>query len=117
MTYYKLEQDELLEFANKVYEEACYGYLDLKESVCYALVQKFIEGKQIVSPTDTTLTPFQQNVDYDGNVYIGSNTSTSGALIVSTWDSLSFTNEAPQVRIEQYVRPEQNFQGNESERI
>ena len=132
-THYKLERDELLAFAKRVYEEACYGYLDLKESVCDGLVREFIEGKQIVSPTDTTLTPFQGSInDYvsggahlasgvitttstTGLTWTPSNSATStGALIVNTWDS---SNDVPYVRIEQDIRPNQNFQGNESERI
>jgi hypothetical protein len=49
MTHYKLTKDELEAFARKVYEEACYGYLDLKESACEAMVEDFIDGKNALS--------------------------------------------------------------------
>lgn len=52
---YKINREELLGLAKKIYEEACYGYLDLKESVCDRLVRDFLDGRQIVPPLDTNL--------------------------------------------------------------
>jgi hypothetical protein len=40
-----------MDLLKKVYEEACYGYLDLKESVCDRNVGEFLDGREIVQPT------------------------------------------------------------------
>jgi hypothetical protein len=137
MTHYKFSQDELLAFAKKIYEEACYGYMDLKESVCDVLVREFIDGRQIVSPIDTNIMAVPENVvgGYmgHGNTYNGSVvsfTTTNTAMIPGNLSMGSVINvndipasgptwevNAPQVRTEEYVRPEQNFHGNESERF
>ena len=78
MNHYKLTQEDLEDFAKKVYEEACCGYLDLKDSVCVGLVSTFLEGKTIF---DTNL---------NGSSYLGiaalnsgSNTVSSGSNTVS----------------------------------
>jgi len=162
MTGYKFSQDELLAFAKKIYEEACYGYMDLKESVCDALVREFLDGREIVSSIDTNV----MAVPDHGNAYNGSivtygsgmtftASSANEAMIavgmgdvsinvnevlhgfhpmnstepppaaapvsteppVSTFERWGQTWESPQVRPEEYVRIEQNFLGNESERI
>jgi hypothetical protein len=55
--HYKLTQEDLEDFAKKVYEEACYGYLDLKDSVCVGLVSTFLEGKTIAD-THLNTSPF-----------------------------------------------------------
>lgn len=144
MTHYKFSQDELLAFAKKIYEEGCYGYMDLKESVCDVLVREFIDGRQIVSPIDTNIVAVPQSVGGymgHGNAYTGSVVSFtatgSTAMIPGTLsvgsinvndipvpssvatgrDGPTWEVNAPQVRPEEYVRPEQNFHGNESERF
>jgi len=141
MTHYKFSQDELLAFAKKIYEEACYGYMDLKESVCDVLVREFIDGRQIVSPIDTNIMAVPENVVSGymghGNAYTGSVvsfTTTNTAMIPGNlsmgsitvndipassgqYDGSTWEVNAPQVRTEEYVRPEQNFHGNESERF
>lgn len=55
MTHYKISKEELEAFAKKVYEEACYGYLDLKESVCGGMVREFLDGRKILPPIDTSI--------------------------------------------------------------
>lgn len=55
MTYYKISQEELEAFSKKVYEEACYGYLDLKDSVCGGMVRDFLDGRKILPPIDTNI--------------------------------------------------------------
>lgn len=42
MSEHKVSDSELIEFAHRVYEEACCGYLDLKESICNKLVQELL---------------------------------------------------------------------------
>ena len=71
MKHYKLTQEDLEDFAKKVYEEACYGYLDLKDSVCVGLVSIFLEGKTIF---DTNL---------NGSSYLGIPALNSGSNTVS----------------------------------
>jgi len=71
MKHYKLTQEDLEDFAKKVYEEACYGYLDLKDSVCVGLVSIFLEGKTIF---DTNL---------NGSSYLGIPPLNSGNNTVS----------------------------------
>lgn len=56
MINFNLTKDELENFAKKIYEEACFGYLDLKESVCEKMVSDFLDGKeQIVSRIDSPM--------------------------------------------------------------
>jgi len=137
MTHYKISQDDLLAFAKKIYDEGCYGYMDLKESVCDLLVREFIDGRQIVSPIDTNIMAMTENnvVGHmgHGNVYAGSVVSFTAAAsdtaMIPSNLSITVSNDAPvpsgpiwevntpQVRTEEYVRPEQNFYGNESERF
>lgn len=55
MTHYKISKEELEAFAKKVYEEACYGYLDLKDSVCDGMIRDFLDGRKILPPIDTNI--------------------------------------------------------------
>lgn len=53
---YEISDKDLLEFAKLIYEEGEAGFDDLKESVCYALVLKFIsDKKRICSVTNLNL--------------------------------------------------------------
>lgn len=45
MTAFKITQEELTNFARKIYEEACCGYLDLKENVIERIVADFLDGR------------------------------------------------------------------------
>jgi hypothetical protein len=135
MTHYKISQDDLLAFAKKIYDEGCYGYMDLKESVCEALIREFIDGREIVLPIDTNIMAVPENVVIgymphgDSVVSFTTNTASNTAMIPSNLSvgaisvidvpssGLTWEPDAPQVRLEEYVRPEQNFQGNESERF
>lgn len=55
MTHYEISKEELEAFAKKVYEEACYGYLDLKDSVCDGMIRDFLDGRKILPPIDTNI--------------------------------------------------------------
>jgi hypothetical protein len=43
---YNLTKQQLLEFANLVYEQSVNGYMDLKESSCEGLVANFLSDKK-----------------------------------------------------------------------
>lgn len=145
MTSYNFSQDELLAFARKIYEEGCYGYMDLKESVCDSLIREFIDGRQIVSQTDTNImaaTSISGQIE-PVRVPIGSWDQTLAEIVATRTMTINGYNigvdvghtsrlpdqplilserdgptwGVPQVRPEEYVRVEQNFQGNESERF
>lgn len=114
---YKLEQNELLMFAQKVYEEACCGYIDLKESVCDALVREFLDGKQDISTNNETNNTTMIVSSMPSN-FLGTE-SYSVVNNTTAYDDLA------RIRSQEYIRSVQrrseeyiqNFQGNESERI
>jgi len=70
MTYYKISKEELEAFAKKVYEEACYGYLDLKDSVCDGMLRDFLDGRKILPPIDTNIMPGPPPMPSEG-VFVG----------------------------------------------
>jgi hypothetical protein len=45
MESYKITKQELASLILSVYEEACYGYIDLKESICDAYLENFLKDK------------------------------------------------------------------------
>ena len=113
MKYYKFTQDQLENFAKKVYEEACCGYMDLKESVCNMLVHEFISKQQLVLPIDTNIMEQEYlNRYFDTgqfDVYnedIVASTSTTSSSI---GDSFEFLTSFDQVRPEEHIRIDQNF--------
>lgn len=143
MSLYKISNDELIDFARKIYEEACGGYLDLKDSVCSKLVRDFIDGRQIFEGiTDTQIAEAYQGYQgYQGHPgpegYAGPendavtwtyNTSTDSVMMQNSGHTISLRDE-PNVlpRVEDAVRPDQNeinllrdyrdYEGNESERF
>ena len=48
MKEYKFTKEDLDALSKKIYEEACCGYLDLKDVVCDRIVTEFLDGKEIV---------------------------------------------------------------------
>lgn len=50
MKHYKISTDELMAFAQKIYDEGCHGYLDLKESFCESAMQEFVKEKKELPP-------------------------------------------------------------------
>lgn len=145
MSLYKISNDELIDFARKIYEEACGGYLDLKNTTCDRLVREFIDGRQvfegILDPVMAeTYRGYQGHPGPDG--YAGpendANTWTyttnvtnvpesSGSINIYTSSSHSISlRDEPSVspRVEDIVRPDENesnlrtnYEGNESERF
>lgn len=78
MSQYKITNEELTDFARKIYEEACCGYLDLKDSVCDRMVRNFIDGRQIVGDAESLYQGYEEarqshaaNTANTANVTIG----------------------------------------------
>ena len=84
---YKITNEELAVFARKIYEEACYGYLDLKDSVCERLVKDFIAERQIVDGTEIN------SQGYSGNfVYSGPENNSDTWIYPQTYNNSSIAN-------------------------
>lgn len=71
------DYDQLKQFAKKIYEEACYGYLDLADSVVENNIQKFL----------TELEKSQTKSD-SSNFFVLDNYSYSTTTFVSTENTL-----------------------------
>lgn len=54
MSQYKITSDELSNLARDIYEEACGGYLDLKESICDKIIRDFVKRLTPVIPAAQT---------------------------------------------------------------
>lgn len=52
---YSVTEKEVLEFAKRLYAEGFGGFMDLCDSSCEKMVQEFLEGKKIESPTQLNL--------------------------------------------------------------
>lgn len=132
MSQYKIANEELVDFARKIYEEACCGYLDLKDSVCDRMVREFIDGRQIFqSPiTDPGYLGYQGHPGPDGYAGPENNPSTwtyttsTGIqeIQIRSSDNATILRDEPSVspREENQVRennPFTNYEGNESERF
>lgn len=128
MNSYKIDHDELLAFAKKIYDEACCGYMDLKESICDSLINEFVckltKESEIVSSEQVLNQDSITIVNTVGNTSFTSEIIPDYSTIIANDEfshniSLGLTQEVDtsQVRIEEYIRPEQNFYGNESERF
>lgn len=128
MSQYKITNEELVDFARRIYEEACCGYLDLKDSVCDRMVRDFIDGRQIISgmqPMDPVMVENYSN-HYGGPEnnpasWTYTDPSYSHIQVVSTGNTISLRDE-PSVspRVQEMVRPDNfrtNYEGNESERF
>jgi len=130
VSQYKITNEELIDFARRIYEEACCGYLDLKDSVCDRMVRDFIDGRQIISgmqPLDPVMIenyPHQHYAGPENNPASWTYTDPAYAHIqvVSTGNTISLRDEpsvSPRsqdiVRIEDNLRT--NYEGNESERF
>lgn len=48
---FKINKFELEALLKKVYEEGCFGYLDLQESVCQKMLNEFLIDKKTIQQT------------------------------------------------------------------
>lgn len=127
---YELDRESLVELSKKVYEEACLGYMDLKDSICEKLVEEFLSGKNKKEELPTNLNSMNWTVsapgNWDGGIGIP-NQFGSGSTIVVGPDpmleaaglSVGITISDPDVVLR---NPDQdmlrgNYHGNESERM
>jgi hypothetical protein len=81
MTHYKISKEELETFAKKVYEEACYGYLDLKDSVCEGMLRDFLDGRKMLPLLDTNIMAGPPPMPINGPV--GAFSGTEGTFTAS----------------------------------
>ena len=84
MQQYKLTKAELESLTRKIYEEACCGYLDLKDSVCERMVTEFLDDK---SPEKEPATAV--------NVTPATTWVTSGAGQIEIWGAGGAGTSAP----------------------
>lgn len=62
MKYYKISENELDEFAKKIYETGSFGYLDLKDSTCESLLAEFLQGKQEMPVYENVVVDDRENL-------------------------------------------------------
>lgn len=112
MDEFKLNKLELLLLCRNIYEEACCGYLDLKDSVCERVVADFLdkkepekEAKVVYEPASThrsvssTGTIWTTNPTYTGTgdvastIYTTSDFTTSNNFTIANNDVTLHSNE------------------------
>ena len=52
--FYKISKDSLIELSKRIYEEACGGYMDLRDSACEKFIEDFLADKEDVKKLDDT---------------------------------------------------------------
>jgi hypothetical protein len=123
---YEIDRESLVELSKKIYEEACLGYMDLKESVCENLVEEFLKDKSVKKTEEATNLSWTVNTpgNWDGGIgipaHFGSGTTltiggvdpaleTAGIVITSVGDVVLRNPDQDMLR--------GNYHGNESERM
>ena len=48
MSHYKVNKEELIKLAKAIYEDGCYGYLDLADATAERAITDFLDGRQIM---------------------------------------------------------------------
>ena len=130
---FNISEDELKNFAIKIYQEACCGYLDLADSATEILVQDFLKDRvhanQFVSVQYNSIRDISKHVPHVSEAGVSENFLPSTSLIeevssVNTpvIDHVLVSFDAPFVRIEDNIRQQEyvrfeNYHGNESERL
>jgi len=100
---YQVTNEELIDFARKIYEEACSGYLDLKDSACDQMVRDFIN------------LPHRKIAKSENNWHVVS-TDTNLNWHVDESNTISLRDDTSVLpRVQDTVRI--NYEGNESERF
>jgi len=126
---YETDRESLYELSKKIYEEACLGYMDLKESICERLVEEFLQDKLIrKNDSNTNLNSMAWTVaapgNWDGGIGVPSETTiTVGSdPILETAGIVISAGEYPLNSDVAIRNPDQdmlraNYYGNESERM
>jgi hypothetical protein len=65
---FKITREELSSFAKKLYQEACYGYMDLCDSVVETMIADFLDGRK---PMDTGILANLVNTPVSFNSSLG----------------------------------------------
>lgn len=86
---YSVSKEELLSLASRIYEEGCYGYLDLKNSACDRIISDFIGGKKEIKDVVTNITSHREpfySANYGTSVvrYVVDGTSNATIDIMQT---------------------------------
>lgn len=88
--FYQISKDSLVELSKRIYEEACGGYMDLRDSVCEKFIEDFLADKDDVKKIDDT------NLNEANLIY--ANHITSGASLTSgvmAWQTMGQTETWP----------------------
>lgn len=104
---YEVDRELLVELSKKIYEEACLGYMDLKDAVCERLVEEFISQipeKDVKKVDQTTILSYTNDL----NFMVGGVTSTSYNNYVIGVADITLRN------VDEAML---NYRGNESERM
>jgi len=117
---YEVDRESLVEFSKKIYEEACLGYMDLKDSVCEKFVEEFLKNKnakKIDGATNVNVNAMNWTVNTLGNwlgdgVHFGSRST----LSVDPASNIASPNNVILRNLDQDML-RGNYHGNESERI
>lgn len=129
---YELDRESLVELSKRVYEEACLGYMDLKESTCEKLVEEFLEGKKKQEPTKLNSTmdwTISAPGNWDGGIGVPNQFGSGSTIVVGPDPMLEVAGLSGGITITNgdtmdvvLRNPDQdmlrgNYHGNESERI
>lgn len=102
--FYQISKDSLIELSKRIYEEACGGYMDLRDSACEKFIEDFLADKDDVKKlNDTNLN--EANLIYANHITSG---ATSGAMEwqtgqTVTWPSTSTGNWDSGIGVPAYI--------------
>lgn len=121
MSHYKVTEGDLADLVRKIYEEACYGYMDLKESVCDRMLRDFLSDR----PKETDPQPPADWGITQGGITIGPNpeqgfyiNSTTGSYILNDNDPIQIrSSEDNSVVLRDTDGVRFDYNENESERF
>ena len=80
--FYKISKDSLIELSKIIYEQACGGYMDLRDSACEKFIEDFLADKENVKKLDDTNLDRHEYVGADGTRL--TNTPSSGVIWSAT---------------------------------
>jgi hypothetical protein len=97
---YKINKDSLLELSKRIYEEACGGYMDLRDSVCEKFIEDFLADKDNVKKLeDTNL----DSLSYSGAMDLRQAAQAGLVSSAGTWSFASAGNWDGDVGVPPYV--------------
>lgn len=112
---FEVDRDSLIELSKKIYEEACMGYMDLKDAVCEQIVEDFISKipkKSVEKIEESTNLPTASLVTTNDMNYMLGGVGSSWYVGVDIGSQLS-----PDITLRNVDESMLNYRGNESERM